>query len=283
MSYTLEAFGSYTLPADKTVTDVGTGASRTNLLALPGGGFYDPLGASQAPRNENRPTKDCAIVAATPEAVDAAYDEVRVLRGTRNKLYRRRADGALEWCYARLDSIVATREARHINYLELSLNFLMISPCWYGETEEDHLHTDIGEEDGSLALVGVQGGTTGMPVVITVNNRGNQDQPDILFKITSGTGSITNIIINNTTSGHILTYTGTVLTGENVTIDCGAYSVTNSGYILPLPPEDYAHLTPPADKEEWMVLKPGPNNISLTITDSGIGTSAEVTYYDPFA
>jgi len=273
MGYQIDQFGVTTLPPYMPEADVGTGGSRLILLDLPGGGVFDGLGSDIAPRARTVIGKRCTLFASSESDLETQYAALRALRGKRDSLWRRFSDGTLQWCTARLDSITATRNAGNIKHLRIELHFVMITPDWYAETASDLTYLDVGADDEDLATLHAESATTA--TLYGIGNDGNVDQPDVTLTITATFSAITALVLTNTTTGHTLTFAGTIVLSKSLVIDCGARSIENDGA------DAYANLTPPANKEEWMMLTPGVNVITIAVT--GGPATVEIEFYDAWA
>ncbi len=275
MSYTITKFGSTTLPIYKPTTPVGTHGSRIVTFDLASGGVLDALGSEISPADGEKIRKRCSIVQSTAAAVDTEYKALRALRGTRAQLWRQWADGTQEWVWARLDAIGAERRAKHLFHLDLDLTFIVLSPCWYSQTETTLDFPDLGADDDDLTTTGSESGGT-VTIYSGIANDGNINQPDVTFKVTPVDVAVTSITVTNSSSGHAWTYAGSIAATKTLVVDCGAQSVENDGS------DDYANFTGPTDKDEWMELIPGTNVFTVEIT----GATAilfEVEFYDASA
>jgi hypothetical protein len=104
-------------------------------------------------------------------------------------------------------------------------------------------------------------------------HNGSAPQPDVVFSITAVAGAVTAVIITNILTGHVLTWSGTLAAGKTLVIDCGAQSVLNDGV------DDYASLTPPTNRDEWMLLDPGLNPVSVSVTEAGTQSTIQYSFY----
>jgi phage-related protein len=59
--------------------------------------------------------------------------------------------------------------------------------------------------------------------------------------------------------------------GEALEVDCGAMSVEKDGT------EAYVDFTPPDDREQWFVLQPGENDITIAIDGDA---AIQISFYD---
>lgn len=277
MSYVLERFGSVNLPGYDAASEIGAGPARLWLLPLPGGGLFDGLGSSQAPVGDVKISDQASLLGSSKADLETQFKTLRALIGKRDKLYRRlEGAGALEWCYARLANIRVLRRSEHVFSLDVGLEFAMISRAWYAESAQNVYNADPLDAADDLTTTGAES-PAAYPVTLNFTHAGNVDQPDVTFTITAGSGNVTAVTIQNTTTGHQFSWSGTLAAGNSLVIDCGALSVKNNGA------DDYNAFTPPTNKEEWMVFRPGLNALSISITEAGTESAIRVQFYDAYA
>lgn len=277
MSYWLSEFDGLTLPTQEPEIEVGTGGVQSVLLSLPAGGVFDPLGGSQAMR-EGEPVRGRFLLSASSASgLKTAFEALRAKIGVRGALYREWDDGTLEWTYARLEEIRARQQTGQITNIPVDLRFIKQALAWYGATEQDVTYADLSAASGDADLPTTGAEQDGYPLAFTLTNEGNYDQRAVMFTLTAGGGNITAVTLANSTSGHTLTWSGTLVAGKSLVIDCGALSIQNDGT------DDYDSLTPPSGKETWMVLGPGANVFSLNVTEAGGGSGLQVEFYDAYA
>ena len=141
MSYRITQFGSVTLPELDPEDDVSTFEARNSVVTLPDG-WYDVRGGERARRNPLPLTVRRSLISEPTDIETAAdvsrteYNALRVLVGTRAKLYRTWSDEAatVEWTYARLLRIGGRADRKdNRGMAELELAFQIISPTWYDD------------------------------------------------------------------------------------------------------------------------------------------------------
>ncbi len=278
MGYYLSAFGSTALPLYGAVVDISTGPSRLALVTLPCRTLYDAQVTGQAERDSTRISYKCVLYDDTEAALDSAYQAYRALRGTRGQLWRTRGDGRLQWTYARLMEVAGERRAgEHYTYLELTFQFQMLSRDWYSDNPITYAFAEVAEDDDDLAIMGAVSDAIAFPLTATVMNVGDQMQPSLVISVRAGDNTITALSLTNNTTGHVLAWAGTLTAGKLLHIDCGAFSVENNGT------DAYSELTPPNNREEWMALAPGQNDLTISITSAGTGEELALTFYAPYA
>ena len=269
MSYKIYQFGTTVLPNYNADQDIGLEAPG-KYAALPWGGAFDYLGSEKAKPGGYKLNKPCTLYAETEADLLTAYQALRVLVGRRDKLYRLRfADWVVEWSWARFEGIKGVRKSGDKFALNVTLEFYIESPCWYSVTTHSYSGGVASSDPDDLTTALAESGTT----VLYIDHTGNIDQPAVIFTITA-TGTGTLVTINNVTTGYSFSYTGTIVSGNELIIDTGAMSVQNNLV------DDYAHFTPPANHEEWMHIAPGENKLLITMVGGG---SFTIVYYAAFA
>jgi len=279
MTYRLYRFGSTVLPDYNEESDAGLAASGKSALDLPTGGALDLFGGERITIGSSRPTKACTLHAATEAALLTSFMALRALVGTREQLYRMRiADGLLEWVWARFDKLTAMRKygGRSRFFQDVSLAFTIYSPAWYGALEQHEHRVDVGIHVDDLTTCHAE--SNGPPVTsrIVIANDGNVDQRDVTFTITSVQG-VTSVVVTNVSTGHIWSFPA-IADGTALVVDCGEMSVENNGV------DAYDDFTAPANREEWFLLQPGANIVTIELDgDVDLNANINIQFYDAFA
>jgi hypothetical protein len=282
MSYILEKFGTTVLPQARPLTDVGAGDAMEALIPLPSGGAYDAMGSERARGRPIIVNHDCAIVGATTAAVQTKLDALKALQGTRNHLYRRMPDGTVQWITARLVTLTSQRRVENINYLDLSMTFSSSEYHWHGNHHGPGWDLDEGYRlDEGLVLDEAVGDVFVFPAAdnVEVYNYGTYPVRNVIMTIDPGGVTITELtIIHARTEGSTsLKWTGSLVAGHTLVIDCGAFTVRN--YSAPTTYVDaFTGLTRESGHSmaEWVILDAVYNNIALTRT--GGDGSATITF-----
>jgi hypothetical protein len=279
MNYKLEKFGSTLLPQIEAVSDIGSGA-RISLLELAGGGYYDQNGTRQTEQEQTTITHQARLVGTSETALYAQFRALLALRGVSAKLYRLNPDGTREWCQARLLWVRGQTDPRRRYSLPVEISFAMISRSWYGYIHGPEWYFDAGYyfDTGMLfdASTGVTEELDGASEALTLINGGNKDITNPIIHIHAGSADITHIeiVITNmdTTEVSDLVYSGTIVAGKDLVIDCGALTVENDGA------GDYAHLARGAAHTEdgWMKLFAGSNGAA--VATAGVSATSTITF-----
>lgn len=295
MTYILTEFATVTLPAKMPVEDIGTGRAVTKPMQLPGGGAFDPLRDSDAVVGLEKIDKEALIHSATASVRVSEYRDLRALLGTRGRLYRLWDGESLsQWVDARLVQVTSRRSVKEYKHLNVRMSFEKYSSYWRSDPE-DLWYFDSGEDfdtglffdgetmewyfdDGEYFDDGLFFDRIALiyrlnvsPKTVTITNSGNTDVTDAEIRIDAGSANITALEIRIT--GRIeLDYTGTITAGQELIIDCGAYSVLNNGS------NDRANFSVGSTHSinEWFRVRPGGEDVIVAIT--GGSTDSTITF-----
>jgi hypothetical protein len=270
--YTYEKFGTTLIPQARPSHDISSATYRQPIIKTPNGS-YEPILAKPI-YDDKTIAVGCAFWGATPAAAMTAYLAMRALIGTRDKLYRRRPDSTIEWVYATLASVDTTRTVENRLFVDATLNFVISEPVWHTTHHgapwvlNDGVHyLDMGymlDEDDTYTL-------DASPKTLSIPNGGAlRAVPVITYacKVTNTT-SITFYALGGIVD---FVYTGTVVAGKSLVIDCETQSVKNDGT------SDYTHFARNAGHkyDGWMYIIPGGQDVVITLT--GGGTTSTVTF-----
>lgn len=270
--YTLTYFGQTALPEQMPVEDIGTGVVELASFPLSSGGAWDGLGADVASIRGTTITKKAKISGANAQT---EYMALRGLLGKKDRLYREWSDGNIEWVTARLKKIGSERTVKHRAHIEVTLEFEVYSAYWHGTLIgqwylDDGHYLDTGltfdSNDAAFAL-------DTSPKSVTVNQPGNAIIKDGILSLTAGSSNITAVSIEG--NGSHLVFSGTILAGDALVIDCGEYTVENDGA------DAIANFSLGANHaiNEWMHLNPGDNSFTVIITGGGTTSTIDFSFY----
>lgn len=286
MSLKLVRFGTYlggmtTLPVLERTHEVGSGESRMVFVDIPDG-QADLLGTERARRAPMSIAYNCRIYDTTTAGLETQLDALRALRGKRDKLWLETQSGALRWAYARLDNVTGSNIQQFPLYIPLVITFAILSPAWNGSQHGWSFDDGYYFDEGLFFDAGLVYSLTTTPITLSVTNGGNVEVENSVIRVIAITSSITNIVIKRKVEGvtvEHMVYSGTILADKELTIDCGAQSVTNDGT------DDYAHFSRGADHkyDGWMKLEPGANSIEVTRTGGGATSTIEFVFNDAYA
>lgn len=275
----LERFGTTSLPSNLPRLPVGTAMTRDTLLALPGGHWFDSQGTEQAPRDNRMIDYECRFYDTSATAVETTFNALKALRGTRDRLYRRLSDDSIQWAHVRLMQVSSMRESENQLWLEITLSFLILSRTWNGQHHGDGWDFDDGEYfDTGLDLDEDTGDTfvlNSSPKKCTINNAGNASLRNLIITLTAGSTDITALTVQRLLAAVVvegLGFSGTIVAGTSLVIDCGARSVVNDG----VDAYDDFNLGGSHTTEEWITVPPG--DVGIRFTRTGGSSDSEVVF-----
>ena len=267
MAYWITKFGSTALPTRAQTQDVGTGPAHSGLVTLPDGSAFDALGTATSKRVPWQLSVEGAVVAASDAALNTAASALYALVGQSDYLYRTPDGGTAnsQQMRARCLRVDFARDVRHRLWAQPTLLFEAQEPVWSGTADVTTV--------GTLST----GGT------LTITNAGNAIVRNPVVTVVASGAAITSLQIQSQATGyetHLCygtaygtgTSDGTLANGGTLTIDCGAYSVTNNGTAAYSRFElGYGHLT-----DTWAKLRPAGAGTQFVATFNG-GASVIVT------
>ena len=263
--YQITKFGIYTLPNYDTITDIGPGDTRVRIHDLPEGGGYDEQGVyDHATPGAQIITKSCTAQYDSELDMLTAMRDIRYLSGVQETLVRKViATGDEEWCKARCKKIDMIRKSGDKYMLSMTFHFVKLSPVWYGDS---HLESYALNANSSTQIV--------------VPNHGNAPVDNALITIDPLDRTINSITIrhNATPSGSTfdeLIYTGTLAPGQQLEIDCAAYTVKKGGV------DDYQNfqLGPLHREVPWFRLwGTAFNYVTVILASTGGSLSPAITF-----
>jgi hypothetical protein len=261
--YIIERFGSTVLPILNVEHPQDTGGAALQLLNLPGGGAYDVLGNEQSFPGAYNYNIPCTISNRNESTLLTQYNGLRQLVGRRDKLYRRvQANNSIHWAWARLNSITGVRKYGQENHYkqDLTLNFTIMSPIWYGIAHQEawdfdagyYLDTGLIFDESSEYTIDLTGGSG-----FYIYNNGNAQVNNLTIVYTAKGSDTTDldILISSVDPSQVsyIHYTGTIPADSELIIDCGARSVKLDGS------DAYANFSLDSmhNTTEWFPLTPG--------------------------
>lgn len=210
MSYKIVTFDGLNVPGYNRESGLDTAPGMNGFVATVAGGF-DSYGSDIAPMAFPYPLTVRGIVSEEDDSVQRyVIDAERAKARVRGKLKRQPDDGSAEqWCWARLESIAHRRIYNHHGYQILEMTFQAQSG-WY---------SDRANQVESIS---------GSPHVMSVINDGNRMVTDAILTIRASGSPVTAVTITTANGTHLI-WTGSLASGKNLVIDCGAKSIRNDG------------------------------------------------------
>ena len=278
MAYKIYRFGtSQLIPNIDTTQDIGAGKARVEAIDFPHGGAFDQLGKDQSYRGGYEIPVRGTIIGTSETDLITQYYALRSYLGKKDRLWRRDDTGGLHWVWARLQSIDSTREERNRFHLTVDMVFFVFSPLWNG-TLRGSWRLDTGEVlDSGLNL------DTGLvtllvnPVTqLVIANGGNAVLRSFEMAITAKGSPITSVRIEKAEKTD-MTWSGTLAVGSQLVLDFGGLSIRNSGV------DAYSGLALSSGNhhvDDWMMLEPGNNTVTITRAGGDATSEVAVSYYD---
>ena len=282
--YRLTRFGDVVFPTTNQVDDIGSGETPTAWHPLPGGGALDMLGDAQMYPAVVSRSKQVRITASSATDAQSLYNELMALVGSRNRLYREFPDGSIHWMWARLKSVQASRDYQLTQYKRLqdvSLVFETMEATWRGDlfglwTLDSGEKLDTGLElDGASPETLVTSPETFTVSVGSASDAGRATVRNLAVVVTAGDAAITALSVARA-GGETLTFGGTINATDVLRIDLGTMQVTNDGVNA----YDDLTLSPTAEMDAWFTLLSGDNEITVTWTGGGTGSTIAFEFYD---
>lgn len=259
MSYKLTTFNSVDLPGYNRESGLDTAPGLDGFIGTVLGG-YDSYQSDMAPMATPYTLSVRGIVSMETDADQrSAIDGLRALGRRRAQLIRQADDDdSQHFCYARLQQIGHRRITGVNGYQVLELAFLIESG--WEEARPNQLEN-----------------LSSSPHTLSVENAGNRMVSNAIITIHAGTSNLTAATLT-TTNGTHLVWTGTLLAGDDLVINCGAKSITNDSA------NAYSGLTYGAGHtiDDWVRIE-GTMNITITYTGGGTGATVTIAYNDGWA
>jgi hypothetical protein len=198
---------------------------------------------------------------ATYSAIETelTYLQQKTIGMGESKLWAALRDGTTHrWAWAKCNRLRAPEDYTTKMHLPIELEFYCREGIWYGETQGGcSVAQNINDEGYTL----VNSGT--LPA-------------NLVVQVTSATGTLTSMVVTNTTNGDDFTWTGSATVGQLLKVDTGAWSVTKAGVGA------YSGLTYGTGQNNWLSLSPGSNVITIAITGS-TAWSGSLSFWNTYA
>lgn len=282
MPYVLTEFNDVPLPAGMAEDDFSTGEAESALIDSVNGAF-DYFGDRVRLPRRRTITQRGIYVGETAYLVDdagnyivdesgnriiagsatamlrAAVDAIKAQQGQRGPLWRRRDDGALQWARARLlrvDYPRTVEDAGRVAHVDCT--FETLDAGWRAAT-------------ATTTAASVSAGAT---AGLVVPNAGIVSVPDAVFSAAATSGTVTSVRVQG--QGIDWTWTGSLTTGQTLTVDAGAQTVRRGSA------DAYGGFARASGHTAagWLPLAPGDNVLLVTV--AGGNANITVTHYDQF-
>lgn len=160
--------------------------------------------------------------------------------------------------YAEVMSSYSVDDARQFNCATFSIEVAFPDPRWY---------------DTATSTLSITKGTT---LTVAATSLGNAPVTDTVITITASGGSLVDPILNNSTlaqSPSSIGYTGTILSGDSVTIDTSAMTIIKT--VSGISSNAISGLYRAGYRQDWMEIYPSRAN-TLSLSGTGNGTASVV-------
>lgn len=282
--YRLVSFGLLNLEHYNQVDAIGSGVTPTAYQPLPEGGALDLFGSQKKHPGTVERMMSRRLRGSTTDETEQLFFQLLALRGTRDRLYRRTKKGDIHWQYARLVEVAAQRTYELTKFgdgiiQDIDLRFVTQEAFWRGNfggawylNDGEYLNTGLALNSSQLYDLDAS------PTAITISigtDAGRAPTRAIRLRVTAGSAPITSITISRA-GGESLTFNGAIAAGNILLIDTGTMQVTNDGA------DAYDDLTisPTADLASWFAFESGDNDLTVTFTGGGTGSTLDFIYYE---
>lgn len=282
--YRITAFDLVSFKHYNQVDTIGSGATPTAYQTLPEGGALDLYGNQQKHPGAVERIVARRLKATTQAGLESLFFQLLALRGKRGRLYRETATGDIHWQYARLVELNADRSYEQTKFQsiqDISLRFVTQEAFWRGDlggvwylNSGEFLNTGLALNSGQTYPLTTS--PTSLTVSIgTVSDAGRAPIRAVRMAISAGASDMSAVTIARA-GGESLTFSGTILAGNDLIIDTGTMQVLNDNA------DAYDDLTisSTADLAAWFALVPGDNDITVTFTGGGTGKEISFLYYE---
>lgn len=270
MSYILEKWAPLTVygdaqelmmlpPYDATST-TGPGGVPTQYVPTVAGGVFDGLGGADAHVLIQVIRHAGTFVSVIPSDFDGRYQAIARGLGKKGRLWRKWTGAEVrQWCYARFTSLEGESAQGQLAYQPIVMEFTRTSP-WFAESASEQ----------QITL-----GVTPYSFVVTRDIAANAPVFDAIITVTAHGVGITDLVIENTTNGSYIRFTGaTIAVGKSLVIDCGAGTVKNDG----VDAIAYFSLGAGHAIPDWLRLEAGGSVNTIRVTRTGGGSNSTIRF-----
>ena len=284
----LQRFGSIVLPQLNGAQQLPANW-RSSVIPLRGGGF-DQDGANSYP--EDKVVAATFWVAINPTDIQvASIDDFLDSLSSEGALGRRilaaeMRDGSLRQCEAKMIQFTVQPNVRFYipdsitsldGYEACNVSFQIVYPYWKAVADTQkfldegwYLDTGIFLDSGQSEQATISGTTT----LFEIDNTGGVAHEDTVLVITGGTGvTVTDVTVDNNTTGEQLAWSGTIGAGEVLTIRTLPQTIDLDGT------GEFDNVVLPNDQLGFWSLAKGVNEFEITCTSVAGGTATLDFYW----
>ena len=262
----LYQFDSLTIDNRGGSDTLSAGEVSSSLLRLPGDNAFDWRGADRGYRIGQRLPAQGYLVAASEAALLTDYNAWQARIGERATLSRIDHLGNVQTITARLMKAPVSREPHQILHLPLDLEFELVEPYWRGTLNTVTTVLDVS------------------PKNFNITNAGNHPVRNVLIGIKAKSVAITWLALLLRPHGAPawetwINFDGTIGATKELWIVTSQLSVLNDGANAY---KDF-QLNSQHQHDDWVVLAPGVNNVSLTRTGGAADSELLIQWRDGWA
>lgn len=280
MSYTIVRFGSITLPVGLTNYTLSPVPAQLSIVQTTAGAYNNNGSGRHKQAFPHSVSYKCTVTEDTLAANRTVLDALRAAVGTQTKLYRTGDDdGTIQHCMAIL--VAQPYERPHGNRMyihEIELSFQQMGP-WRGVLHGTGWTLDSGIllDDGRNLDETPPITMTSSPEILTISNNGNLPADDVRVIVTAGSVDIDHVYLSSELVE--LRWTGTLLAGNELVIDSGAFSVLNAGS------DAYSGMTlqPDHSIEGLLQIPEGESFLAVYFGGGGTDSTVAVIFNDGWA
>jgi hypothetical protein len=261
----LTHFGAYAFPDYDSEDPLDTAPTPRALVALPGGGAFDAVGAHSAPGQVRRFRKRFTVLEPSLAALDTSLDLIRALNGKRDLLWALMEDNTARWTYAACEGVSYSRRRGVLSQV-VEMAFVLPTPGW-GGPYNGVVRPALGVAFDAGCWQTVQ--LTSHPQTVVLTNNGNKAVTAVQIKFVvpamlppghAGNLLQAQFVIHDQTD---LTMTKPAGHDGTFLIDCGAKAFTINGV------DHYSALSfGVTQRPDWFALQPGANDLVIEVLTS---------------
>jgi len=283
--YRLIKFADQSLEFFNQVDDIGSGDTPVAFSPLPEGGALDLFAGAQKHPSTVERVITRRIQAASEAELQTYFLKLIALRGRRDRLYRRMANGEVHWIWARLVAVNAKRDYQQTRFKriqDIELRFVTQEATWHGDIRGSwYLNDGHYFNDGLFFNSGLIFPLTNSTTTFTISVGASDDAgraPVLAMQIIvrAGSADISSVSIYKTLGGETIFFNGSIQANSELRIDTGALRVLNDGDDA----YNAAHIYYSPERFAWFSLWPGENQITVERTDGDANAEIEFLFYE---
>ena len=259
--------------------------ARPQYQARAGDGAVRLNGSERGQRDARNERRRWTLIGPSAAALDDTYAALLNQVAYPGRLVGMTASGLALWTDAELLDVRAVGPPRALSGrlrgvgLEVDTEWYFPTPDWFAEQQQVLTFSDFYDADAEsdLLLMDVSAPAPGTLIPMTWDIQGAAWSRHIVITLTSGTGTVTRLLLENTTTGYTIDWNGTLASGDELVIDVDAERITADGTAA------YDELTL-GNHTAWFRLANGANAVTVLIDDTATDESTvlRVAYYPTY-